>query len=282
MSNPPYRWNATDYARNSSAQFSWAQELIAKLHLRGNESVLDIGCGDGKITAMLARRAPHGRVVGIDSSAGMVALASRDYCGERCRNLRFEMLDARAMRFDNEFDVVFSNATLHWVRDHVAVLRGIEQGLRPDGRILLQMGGRGNAADVIAVMDTVRASPNWQGYFSGFEFPYAFYGPEDYVVWLAHVGLEMVRVELMPKDMTHRDREAFAGWLSTTWHPYIDRVPEEQRGRFLSAVVDEYLARHPIDTDGATHVEMVRLEVEAQKRGQSTEDVTQQDQIEGW
>ena len=110
------RWDAEEYARNSAAQQGWAHELIEKLALSGRESVLDLGCGDGKVTAEIARRAAGGRVVGIDSSEDMVSLARRSFPESRHPNLRFQHGDARALRLDAEFDIVFSNSTLHWVR----------------------------------------------------------------------------------------------------------------------------------------------------------------------
>ena len=159
MADSIYAWSATDYARNSSAQFGWAKELIQKLGLQGTERVLDVGSGSGRVTAMLAAEVPKGHVVGIDSSQDMVNLASGTYPPHDYGNLTFRCVDARELCFAGEFDVVFSNATLHWIHDHPTVLRGIRLGLKHAGRILLQMGGTGNAADIIAVMDEVRVSP---------------------------------------------------------------------------------------------------------------------------
>jgi len=257
-------WNPEDYERHSSQQQQWARELIAKLRLNGDEIVLDIGSGDGKVTAEIAALVPTGRVLGIDLSPDMVGRANEVH-PPRHPNLRFEVGDASHLEFDGEFTVVFSNATLHWVRDQRPVLAGIARSLREDGRVLLQMGGRGNAAEVVAVMDEVIALPRWRDHFVGFTFPYGFYGPEEYRPWLAETSLQPVRVELVPKDMVHAGREGLAGWLRTTWMPYLQRVPEESRGELLEAVLDGYLAGHPLDDDGGAHVKMMRLKVEASK-----------------
>jgi len=260
------QWNADDYARNSSAQLQWAQELIAKLDLQGCEAVLDIGCGDGKISAQLARAVRDGNVLGIDLSEGMVRLASEQFPTAQYPNLSFLRMDAAGIRLDGRFDVAFSTAALHWVEEHAAVLRGVHACLKPGGRILFQMGGRGNAAEVFVAIERVTQQPRWRRYYEGFTPPYHFYGPEDYEAWLAASGFRPGRVELLPKDMQHPGAEGLKGWLRTTWFPYTDRLPVERRDAFLAELVEAYTVVHPLDALGNTHVEMVRLEVEAYAR----------------
>ena len=119
-----YAWDAKDYAKNSQNQYQWAKELIPKLKLKGNEALLDIGCGDGKITAELAKYLPNGRVVGIDSSAQMIKLAQNTFPKLDCPNLSFQVMETRKLIFKNEFDIIFSNAALHWIVDQKAVLEG--------------------------------------------------------------------------------------------------------------------------------------------------------------
>jgi trans-aconitate 2-methyltransferase len=259
-------WNAEDYARSSAGQQKWARELIAKLHLQGNERLLDIGCGDGKVTAEIASYLPRGTVLGVDSSPEMISLAQSLYPTVDYPNLCFQLADASALNFDNEFDVVFSNATLHWVLDHRPVLKGIARSLTPNGKVLLQMGGRGNAARVAEAMDEVCSRPEWRERFAGFQFPYGFFGLDEYQAWLTEASLVPVRVELIPKDMAHADRDAFEGWLRTTWLPYIQRVAEHRRQDFVKQVVDAYLVANPVSPDGVVHLQMVRLEVEVEKK----------------
>jgi trans-aconitate methyltransferase len=259
------RWDAEDYGRSSSAQQVWARELIAKLRLQGSESVLDIGCGDGKVTAEIAALVPNGRVVGIDSSPEMVRFAAGSFSSRPPHNLLFLLRDARELDFAEEFDVVFSNATLHWVIDHEPVLRGIGRALRPGGRVILQMGGRGNAADILALMDDLPNDPRWQSYFPEPVSAYGFYGPEEYADWLVAAGLTPVRAELLEKDMAQPGKEGLASWVRTTWLPYTQRVPEEMRDEFVADIVERYVQSHPPDGDGLMHVQMVRLEVEARK-----------------
>jgi trans-aconitate methyltransferase len=259
------RWDAGDYHRHSAAQQAWARELIVKLDLRGDEYVLDIGCGDGKVTAELVGELPRGAIVGIDSSPEMIAFARETFPPERHPRLRFELMDAREMRFEEEFDVVFSNATLHWVIDHGPVLAGIARALVPGGRALLQMAGRGNAAAVVAVMDEVIAEDEWRAHFQGFSFPYGFHAPGEYRHWVEAAGLRALRIELLAKDMAQAGAEGLAGWIRTTWLPYLERVPAERREALIAVVTSRYLADHPPDEGGRVHVAMTRLEVEAVK-----------------
>jgi len=227
--------------------------------------LLDLGCGDGKVTAEIASLLPNGTVLGVDYSPEMIELAQSRFSAEENPNLSFQVVDALNLNFQNEFDVIFSNAVLHWVADHPSVLRGAADALKPGGRILFQMGGRGNATEVVAAMDKVRSMPEWRDYFVGFQFPYSFYGLEEYAEWLPQAGFAPMRVELIPKDMAHVDRSAFEGWLRTTWLPYIRRVKEERQQEFLDQVVDVYLTANPASSDGVVHVQMIRLEVEAKK-----------------
>jgi len=260
-----YQWDAEDYAKNSSNQQRWARELIQKLDLAGSERVLDVGCGDGKVSAEIAAHLPQGAVVGVDVSDAMIALAQQRFGAASHPNLRFQKEDAGRLPFSNEFDVVFSNATLHWVLDHPPVVRGIANSLKPGGKVLLQMGGKGNIADMLNVVNPLIAAPRWARYFENFGFPYGFYAPQDYAAWLPAAGLKAVRLELFPKDMVHAGWAGLAGWVRTTKIPYTQRVPEAEREAFIGEVVDAYLAQFPLDAQGNAHVRMLRLEVEAVK-----------------
>ena len=263
MSDPGFRWDAEEYARNSAAQLGWARELIEKLGLSGHEQLLDLGCGDGKVTAEIARRVPGGRVVGMDSSGEMISLARSAFPPSPQANLSFVTGDARALEFDREFDVIFSNATLHWVINHGPVLEGAARSLRSGGRILFQMGGRGNAAGVLAVTREMIAAAEWRGFFAGFQFPWGFYGPEEYAPWCAAAGLRVRRIELLPRIMLQKGAEGLAGWIRTTWMPYTERIPSERREAFVREASERYVRAHPPDAQGSVAVEMVRLEVDA-------------------
>jgi trans-aconitate 2-methyltransferase len=262
-----YKWNASDYAQFSAGQEQWARELLARAMLVPNDRVLDIGCGDGRTTAVIASHVPEGTVLGVDLSADMVRHATEHFPPDRYPNLAFEQADASALPFEAAFTLVFSNAVLHWIRDHRPVLAGIARALAPGGRCILQMGGRGNAAGVVRAFDSLMQQPNWRHWFQGFETTYGFHGDDDYRVWLQEAGLNAApdQVALIEKDMVHANRGDFVGWLRTAWHPYSAPVPAHARAALFEAAANRYLEEHPVDAEGRVHVQMIRLQVEARK-----------------
>ena len=265
MSEGGVRWDAEAYARASEAQLRWARELIGKLSLQGSESVLDIGCGDGKVTAEIARLLPRGETVGIDSSAEMVRKAQSAFPAARNPRLSFQLMDARALSFEAKFDVAFSNAALHWLKEHGPMLKGVARSLKPGGKVLFQMGGQGNGEEIFDVARRMISAPPWREFFSRFQFPWGFYAPREYEGWCRDAGLRVQRLELLPRDMVQQGTDGLASWVRTTWMPYTERVPEQRREDFIREAVDRYAASHPADSQGRITVRMVRLEVEATK-----------------
>lgn len=259
------KWNAAEYAANSAVQQAWARELIAKLKLRGDEHILDVGCGDGKVTAEIARSVPRGSVTGVDASQPMIAFAKQTFPVKQNPNLAFRVMDARQLCFAQMFDVVFSNAAWHWVDDHQAILRGVASVLKSGGRMVVSCGGKGNAQDVFVALRPVMRLAHWWKYFRQMPKPYFFYAPGDYEKWLPRFGFKSCRVDLAPKDATYNGAHGFATWLRTTWLPYTQRVPDELREEFIAAVTERYVAKHPADQSGKIHVRMVRLEIDAVK-----------------
>jgi trans-aconitate methyltransferase len=280
----PAKWDAADYAANSVVQQTWARELIAKLNLRGDEHILDVGCGDGKVTAEIACAAPHGSVTGIDASPQMIEFAKKTFPAEKFPNLRFRVMDARKIKFERRFDLVFSNAALHWVDDHEKILRGAAAVLKSGGRLVVSCGGKGNAQDVFVALRPEMRLKRWRNFFRKMPTPYFFYAPSDYEKWLPKFGFKIQKLKLASKDAAYNGAEGFATWLRTTWIPYVQRVPEivgqasslsmsgkmpdplkNLREEFIEAVTQRYVAKHPPDADGKVHVKMVRLEIDAIK-----------------
>jgi trans-aconitate methyltransferase len=259
------KWNAADYAAHSAVQQTWARELIARLKLRGDEHVLDVGCGDGKITAEIARAAPRGSATGVDASRQMIGFARKRFPAKEFPNLEFYVMDARKIKFDRLFDLVFSNAAWHWVDDHQAILRGAASVLKSGGRLVVSCGGKGNAHDVFLVLRPEMRLKRWRGFFRRMPKPYFFYAPDDYEKWLPKSGFKIQSVQLAPKDAFYEGTRGFAAWLRTTWLPYVQRVPKGAREEFIAAVTDRYADRHPPDAEGRVHVRMVRLEIDAVK-----------------
>ena len=226
------KWNAADYAANSVVQQTWARELIAKLNLRGDEHILDVGCGDGKVTAEIARHLPRGKAAGIDASPQMIAFAKKTFPASEITNLKFQICDARKIhlkKFGEKFDVIFSNAALHWVDDHEAILRGLASVMKSGGRLVVSCGGKGNAQDVFVALRPEMRLKRWREFFRKMPPPYFFYAPSDYERWLPKSGFKIQQLKLAPKDATYEGANGFATWLRTTWIPYVQRVLENVR-----------------------------------------------------
>ena len=260
-----YNWNAKDYEKNSQTQQKWARELIEKLQLKGTENVLDLGCGDGKVTAEIARLVFNGSVIGVDNSTSMINLAMSKYPQNKYSNLSFKLMDARNLTFENQFDIIFSNAVLHWIKNHKLVIQGLYKSLKTFGKILLQMGGQGNANGILSLFNEIQLDTEWRPYFENFVFPYGFFGIAEYEQLLINSGFIKKRIELIPKDMKHNGKLELEGWIRTTWLPYIELVPEDKRDKFIRLISTKYIEKNPLDSDGMVHIAMVRLEVEAEK-----------------
>lgn len=261
-----FKWDAEEYQKSSSAQQKWAIELITKMDLQGSERVLDIGCGDGKVTSEIATHLKEGCILGIDSSIDMIELATRTFPLKEHPNLHFKLKDFQEIDYDSEFDLIFSNAALHWIKGHGDILKQIQKSLKHDGRILIQMGGKGNAKKILDLANEIIIEEKWNNYFlQGFTFPYGFYGPKKYIKWLNEANLKPVRVELISKVMVQKGVEGLKSWIRTVWLPYTQRIPEDIREDFIDELATKYIEQNPLDNEGMIHVNMVRLEVEAFK-----------------
>lgn len=254
-------WNPKAYATNSSAQEAWGSALHEKLKLCDGETIVDLGCGDGRLTAALARQNPSGRTIGLDASPAMVEYARTAYAG--LPGLEFREADARSFHIDMPADALVSSAALHWIAELDQAFQASWHALRPGGRLLCQMGGTGNIAEVEEAAWEVVAQPQWHDFFKGFELPWHLHSCEEAQEALAEIGFETLRVEFLERDMVHENPEAFLGWMRATWFGMTARVPEARREALLAAIGERFLERHPTDAAGRTHVRMVRLEVEA-------------------
>jgi len=254
-------WNPKAYATNSSAQEAWGSALHEKLKLCDGETIIDLGCGDGRLTAALARQNPSGHTIGLDASPAMVEYARTAYAD--LPGLEFHQADARSFHVDMPADALVSSAALHWIAELDQAFQASWHALRPGGRLLFQMGGTGNIAEVEEAAWEVVAQPQWHDFFKGFELPWHLHSCEEAQEALSKSGFETLRVEFLERDMVHENPEAFLGWMRATWFGMTARVPEARREALLAAIGERFLERHPTDAAGRTHVRMVRLEVEA-------------------
>jgi trans-aconitate 2-methyltransferase len=232
-------WNASEYNRRSALQKWLADKSLAGLDLRGSERVLDVGCGDGKITAELAERLPSGSVVGIDPSTGMIAFAREHFVPDHA-NLSFEVGDATRLPYRDAFDLVVSFNALHWVPDQAAALRCIRDAMRPTGRALLQLVSKGSRKPLEDVIEETCADPRWSRYFVDHHRPYLQLPPEEYRRLAESIRLRVDGVDVALEAWDFGSRAAFADFGAVTFVEWTRRIPAVEHRAFIADTLDRY------------------------------------------
>jgi trans-aconitate 2-methyltransferase len=231
-------WNASEYARISTLQAAMAEEVLASLDLKGNERVLDVGCGNGKTTAEIAGRVPQGAVVGVDASADMIAFAAAH--GALHPNLQFAVADARHLPYRHEFDLVVSFNALHWIPDQDHALRSIRAGMKGTGLAQLRLVPKGERKSLEDVLEETRLSSRWSSYFQSFRDPYLHLTPEQYAELAKQNGFEVRRIQVGAKAWDFQARAAFMAFGGVTFVEWAQHLPESDRLGFATDVLDRY------------------------------------------
>jgi len=226
-------WNADVYHRVSGPQVAMAEAVLDRLQLRGDETVLDAGCGSGRVTRLLLDRLPRGRVIAVDASPDMVARARAELGG--AADVREADLAALRLADGEQVDAVFSNATFHWVPDHEALFAALAATLRPGGRMSAQCGGAGNVAGVHAAALQAAADSGLGHRFAGWPGPWNFAGPEQTEARLRAAGFAEVSCWLQPWPVTPDEPRTYLETVCLG--PHLDRLAADERERFLDAVM---------------------------------------------
>jgi trans-aconitate 2-methyltransferase len=229
---PRRDWDAGTYDRVSEPQFGWALEQLERLELQGDEVVLDAGCGSGRVTALLADRVPRGRVYGVDVAPSMAEHAAAAL-GERATVLCQDLVEVRLPEL---VDVVFSNATFHWVADHDALFAALHRALKPGGRLVAQCGGRGNIDRFRRTADQVaRAEPAFAPYFADWQGPWNYADAPETAERLRAAGFTDVQTWLEERPTPLEDPAPFVRTVCLVRH--LDRLPPERQEAFVDAVL---------------------------------------------
>jgi trans-aconitate 2-methyltransferase len=225
-------WDAASYQRVSVPHEEWAKAVLERLPLRGEETVLDAGCGTGRVTRMLVERLPEGRVIAVDGSPAMVAkVAEVLRPGDEAL-----VRDLTDLELPEPVDAVASSAVFHWIPDHDRLFRRIRASLKDGGRLAAQCGGAGNIDEFRAVSGEVAAREPYASHLVGFEEPWFYAGPEETEAQLVAAGFREVRCWLQPWDVVPPDATEFMRTLILK--PQVDRLPEELHERFLADVLE--------------------------------------------
>jgi len=241
-------WNAEGYEKNARFVSDLGAEALAWLAPKAGERILDLGCGDGALTAIIVGSGAE--VVGVDASENLLSAA-------KARGIDARRADGHALTFDREFDAVFSNAALHWMTEPERVLQGVARSLTPGGRFVAEFGGHGNVAAVITAMRSAAFAFNGDAALAG---PWFFPTPAEYSDLLRAHGFAVDRIELRPRPTPLPT--GMEGWLGTFRKVFFDQFDETTKKAALNHAVG--LLQHSLcDKSGQWTADYVRLRVAA-------------------
>jgi trans-aconitate 2-methyltransferase len=243
-------WSGAEYDRLSTPMEAMGREVLERLPLEGDETVIDAGCGSGRVTEALIARLPRGRVIGVDASASMIDSA-RERLGDRAE---LHVVDLVTFDLGLRADAILSTATFHWIADHGALFARLRAHLRDRGHLVAQCGGRGNIASVHAAAREAMADEPYAPHFADWRGPWNFATPQDTEKRLDGAGFAQSRAWLQERPVTPDDPHAYLTEINLGAH--LGRLPDELHRPFVDDVI-ERLGGPPVTID------YVRLNIDA-------------------
>lgn len=246
MRNSTSHWEDDSYSRNSSAQYEIAMSMLAEHKFNGDEDVLDVGCGDGKITYQLAQRVPRGRVIGVDNSESMIRFAQKTHGTQN--NLSFALKDVQSLGYENQFEVVVSTFCIPWVPNKQATYREIRRSLKPRGKAILLMPFRNQEASNLRKQ--VAGRSRWREHFVDYADPSDCLEDRQYEKYASDAGLTITSYRIEQTIVEFQNVQALTGFLGALT-PNLTRLPDETKKReFMEELVKSYLERVPQTKNG--------------------------------
>jgi trans-aconitate 2-methyltransferase len=223
----PREWNSTEYHRLSQPQVSWGKKVLAGLKLRGNETVLDAGCGTGRLTGDLLEALPHGQVIGVDLSQNMLQSA-REYLRQFSSRMSFVAADLQALPFSRVFHGIVSTAAFHWVLDHDLLFTSLYRALRPGGWVHAQCGGGPNLSRLRNRMNELARSVEFVPYLAGYAEPWLFQDADEMNSTLRRAGFIQIETSLEEAPTVIESRQQYVDFVRTVIvRTYLERLPKE-------------------------------------------------------
>jgi trans-aconitate methyltransferase len=245
--SPPREWDAASYHRVAGPQTSWGQRVLGRLHVRGDERVIDAGCGTGRLTGELMARLPRGRLIAIDRSWNMLLTARANLRPDFGNRVAYVQVELPNLPFNGWADLVFSTATFHWVLDHDALFRSIVQALARGGRLFAQCGGGPNLMHARRLADNAMHEGPLARYFRDWASVWEYADAETTAERLRAAGLVDVVTSLEPAPTTLADEASYREFVTTViFHPHLARLPEGQpRKLFIDLVTAQAAQQDP-------------------------------------
>ena len=238
MTSKPVEWDATAYDKLSDPQFSWGMKLLATLPLRGNETVLDAGCGSGRLTEELLKRLPEGRAVALDLSGNMLETARErlKWVGER---VEFRQGDLSDFTLRGTVDGIFSNAAFHWVPNHDAMFSCLFRALKPGGWLIAQFGGEGNLAKFKPRTRELCNVEPFAKYIKEFADGAHYETEAATRQRMEAAGFTEIEAARRPEPVHFPDPESMKTFVSkVNLHRYLAALPDELSEQFAEKVVE--------------------------------------------
>lgn len=227
----------------------------------GKEHVLDIGCGDGRITRFLSNYVPYGDVLAIDGSPSMIHYARQNHASSKLQFELSEVTDSLFYeKFPSYFDLIVSFHCLHWVDNQLVVLLGIKKCLKPGGRAFIRLTSKG-WDPIQENADALIRSEKWNPHFITFKDPVHRFNTEEYLCLIREAGLNSIQIEEVYEDDTFHDRLLLAKQIKS-WLPHLKHLPKTLQGVFLDDLIDQYLLHVPPEDNGTIHLYDCYLEIE--------------------
>jgi trans-aconitate 2-methyltransferase len=221
--------------------------VLERVRLRGDETVLDAGCGTGRLTEELLQLLPNGRVIGVDLSDNMIETAERQLRPRFRNQVGFVVADLQQLPFEAAFDGVFSTAAFHWVPDHELLVRSLYRALRPSGWIEAQCGGGPNIARFRNRVAAVSASPRFSAFLASYCDSWVFSDAETGADRLRRAGFINVKTWIEPAPTRFENKERFCEFAAMAiLHRRLALIPEESlRQQFLAELANQAAADDP-------------------------------------
>ena len=264
------KWDAENYHKVSSIQETWAIELLSKRRWKGNEVLVDAGCGTGRVTKIISNILKEGKIYAIDLDHNMIENAKLNLKDQE--NVIFIQSDLSTVELPEPVDIIFSNAVIHWIKDHYNLFSNFLKLLKQSGEILIQCGGKGNLETIQPILDLTRKSNAFKGYFQDWEDPWNFATAEETFSIMERIGFKKIETSLSNKIAKFSSFKEYKLFMKTVvMKPYLSYLPSDCNNQITDSFIDCFFKHYKKSIRGLTkfpigyNIDYTRLNIRAFK-----------------